>query len=491
MVRAVAWGAGARWATQIFTWAATIVVARLLHPYDYGIAGMAGLYLNLAALVMQIGIPDAIVTLRDLTRRQIAELNTVSILLGAAILLLSSGMAFPLAAFFATPALRGVVIVSATQYVINAFQVVPRALLQKELRFKLLAFLDTARAIAQMIGTVIFAWMGYGYWSIVYGHVLAGAIATVLTLWWRRHGFAPPHFRKLYRELRFSGHVTLSGIGWYVYSNADFLVAGKMLGGAPLGNYTVAWTISSAPIERVGNLLTGVTPAFFSAVQDRMDELRRYFLRLTEALSYVTVPASIGIVLVADYLVPVLLGPKWSEVVGPLQILGVLVAFRSLTTILPKLLTAIGETRFVMWNTIISAVLMPVTFVIGSRWGTNGIAMGWIVMYPLITAPLYRRIFRRIGTNLWEYLAVVMPAAGASLVMGIVVLLVRVALPAKWPLAVDFGVVVAVGVLSYMGVLFLFHRPRLTQLIRMVLDMRGTQMDTETPEVSLAGGRVE
>ncbi|MGB8674993.1 MAG: hypothetical protein WCD27_11630, partial [Candidatus Acidiferrales bacterium] len=39
MAHAVAWGAGARWASQVVSWASTIVVARLLTPYDYGLVG--------------------------------------------------------------------------------------------------------------------------------------------------------------------------------------------------------------------------------------------------------------------------------------------------------------------------------------------------------------------------------------------------------------------------------------------------------------------
>jgi O-antigen/teichoic acid export membrane protein len=496
MVRAVAWGAGAKWASQVFTWVATIIVARLLHPYDYGLVGMAGIYVNLTTLISQIGIPDAIITLRDLTRRQIAELNAVALLLSVALVALSCGMAFPIARFFSAPPLRAVLIVASTTYLINAFQVVPRALLQKELRFKLLAAIETVRAIAQMLATLVFAWMGFGYWSLVNGVILGGAVATALTLCWRRYGFAVPNLANIYRELRFSGHVTVSGVGWYVYSNADFLVAGRVLGEAPLGDYTVAWTISSAPIEKIGNLLTGVTPAFFSAVQNSKSELRRYFLRLSEALAYVTVPASIGIVLVADYLVPVLLGPNWSGVVGPLRWLGILVAFRSLTTMLPKLLTALNETKFVMWTTVISAIVMPFGFFIGSRWGTKGIAIAWIVIYPPIMLPLYYRIFRRIETNVREYLSAVMPAVGASTIMTVALLLLRSTLPRDWSLTARFVLLIAAGTLCYASALFALYRRRMAQLFRAVRRMRNEQMqpeqmESDNPPSAIVGARLD
>lgn len=466
MVRAVAWNAGAKWISQIFAWIATIIVARLLQPYDYGLVGMAGIYLNLTSLVSQVGVPDAIITLRDLTRRQIAELNAASVAIGSALFGISCGMAFPISRFFSAPPLRSVVIAVSTTYMINAFQVVPRALLQKELRFKMLAAIETARAVAQMITTLILAWLGFGYWSLVYGMILGGAVATVLTLYWRRHRFAVPHLADIYRELRFSGQVTVSGIAYYVYSNADFLVAGRMLGEAPLGDYTVAWTISSAPIEKIGNLLTSVTPAYFSAVQHSKFELRRYFLRLTEALAYVTVPASIGIALVSDYLVPVLLGPKWSGVVSPLRILGISVAFRSLTTMLPRLLTALRDTKVVMWVTLIAATLMPVSFLIGSRWGTKGIAMAWIIVYPPMMSPLFYRTFRNVESSAREYLGALAPAVGATVFMAAAVLLMRSMLPGYWPLSVRFVLLIVTGTLCYAVALVVFYRERINQLIR-------------------------
>ena len=63
----IAWTAGAKWATQIVTWASTIVVARLLTPDDYGLVGMAAVYLGLVSLVSEVGIGAAIITLHELS----------------------------------------------------------------------------------------------------------------------------------------------------------------------------------------------------------------------------------------------------------------------------------------------------------------------------------------------------------------------------------------------------------------------------------------
>lgn len=477
IVRAVAWSATAKWATQIVSLISTLVVARLLTPSDYGLVGMAGIYLALASLVSQAGISDAIVALRDLTSRQIAELNTVAMLMGVGLFGLSCAVAHPLARFFSAPPLRAVLIIASTTYLINGMQVVPRALLQKELRFKLLAGIETVRALLQIITTLVLAWLGFGYWSLVNATLAGTALAAGLTLCWRRHQFAIPNLPQLRRELQFSGNMIVSSIGSYAYSNADFLVAGRLLGQAPLGDYTVAWTISSSPIEKIGNLVTNVTPAFFSAIQKDKAELRRYVLRLTETLAYVTVPASMGIALTADYVVPVLLGPKWTGVIGPLRLLGILMAFRSITTLLPKLLTAIGETSFVMWTTILSAIILPVAFLVGSRWGTNGIAAAWIVAYPPIMAPLYYRMFQRIEMKAREYVSSIMPALSATMVMCCVLLLARWMFASTSRLPLRLAVLVLLGALAYLGALFCFFGERLRGLLRTISSMRDSRHD--------------
>ena len=54
-------------------------------------------------------------------------------------------------------------------YLMNAFQIVPKALLQRDLRFKLLAFIDTVRVFSQILITVLLVFLNFGYWSLVAG----------------------------------------------------------------------------------------------------------------------------------------------------------------------------------------------------------------------------------------------------------------------------------------------------------------------------------
>ena len=468
MIRAMAWTGAAKWATQLFTWASTIVVARILVPSDYGLFGMATIYLGLVALVSEFGLGQAVITLREMSSEHIAQLNTLSVAAGGLLFAISCVAAKPLGQFFHAPKLPAVVVVMSLGFLISGAQVVPDALLQRDLRFKLLASFDTLRGFVQTLTTVVLAWLGFNYWSLALGSLAGVVTYVVLSVGARPHGFGWPRVSEIKRALGFSGDVLGSRVAWYVYSNSDFMVAGRMLGAAPLGSYTIAWTVASTPVEKITNMITRVTPAFFSAVQDDKPELRRYLLRITEGLALLTFPASFGMALVADQFVLFALGPKWAAAAMPLRLLSFYAALRSLTTLFPSILNARRLSRFVMWNTVCAAVAFPVAFYYSSRWGTTGIAATWIVLYPLITAPFMWRTFVDIELSTWDYLRSWLPALRGCLIMTVVVVGVRMVVPPAWPLGVRFTISVLAGGLSYLAVLGVSERERLRGFIALV-----------------------
>ena len=466
MVRAMAWTGAGRWATQLLTWVSTIVVARILAPSDYGLIGMATIYIGLVAVVSEFGLGQAVITLREMSGKQVAQLNSLSIAAGCLLFGISCAAASPLGKFFHSPKLPPVVVLMSLSFLISGTQVVPDALLQNDLRFKLLASFDTARALVQSLTTVMLALLGFGYWSLAFGTLAGVVVAAAMAVIARPHSLAWPRWKEIKHALGFSGDVLGSRVAWYAYSNSDFLVAGRMLGQAPLGAYTIAWTIASTPVEKITNMITRVTPAFFSAVQDDKPHLRRYLLAITDGLALLTFPASLGMALVADQFVLVVLGPKWVTAIIPLQLLALYAAMRSITTVFPNMLFAMRHSRFVMWNTVIAAIVFPTAFYYSSRWGTTGIGMTWILLYPLITAPYVWRTFVATELSVWTYLRSMVPAIRASLVMMITVIGVRAATPATWSLVMRFAISVLTGVLSYSAVVLIAERQRMRDLYR-------------------------
>jgi PST family polysaccharide transporter len=264
-------------------------------------------------------------------------------------------------------------------------------------------------------------------------------------------------------------------LSWILYSDADVLVAGRVLGTTALGAYTFAWNLATLPVEKVTALVGQVTPAFFSANQSDSNALRRYLLSLTEAVSLVTFPATIGLGLVAPEFIGLFLGSRWSDAVGPLEILAFYGSIRSVSALLAPLLTALRETRLLMWTNIAAAILMPLLFYVGSRRGPLGIACGWIVGYPFVVLPLYRKAFRRLGMPFRNYLVAIRPALDGSLLMILAVSALKFVIPVEWPLYLRFVIEVVAGATAYVVVLLVLHIDRLRAFIDFFRRLRASK----------------
>ncbi|MEO6208557.1 MAG: lipopolysaccharide biosynthesis protein [Gemmatimonadaceae bacterium] len=462
LVRGLAWTGAARAVTQLLAWVSTLVVVHLLSPADYGLVGMAALYLGLVRLISEFGLGSAVLVLRDLTDHQIRQLNAFSVLFGMSGFALSAAAAVPLGVFFHAPNLPAVVLVSSTSSIISAFRSVPSALLQRDMRFKDLSTIDAARAMVGTVAVLILASLGFGYWSLVLNEVMATLAATALSIWHRRVGFRWPQLGSLRTAMEFSRQVIISRVAWYSYSNSDFLVAGRVLGQAALGAYTLAWTLTNLPIEKVTTLVMSVTPTFFSRAQKSNAEIRRYLLALTEGLATITFPVALGMALTADDFVRVVLGSGWIAAIGPLRLLALYTSVRSITPLVSQALTMTGRARHVMMNSIWSAAVLPLGFWIGSHWGgATGIAAAWVLVFPLLAFHLYRRLFRDIELSLGAYLRALLPAVGSCAVMAVGVLAARFMAANRVPLTVRFAAEVVAGASGYALLLMTVFRPRM------------------------------
>jgi O-antigen/teichoic acid export membrane protein len=468
LLRSLAWSAAGDWGTQVFTWGATLQIMRLVAPRDYGIVAMAAILMPYMGQLTGLGFPRAVIALPDLTDDQLAQMNTLSLLSATTLFALSCAIAKPFAAFFKTPALAPVFIVSSAGLIMSALVAVPTATLGKQLRFRFLSILNIVCALTTALGTLVMAWIGLGYWALILGGLVASIIKIVVIQRVRPTRLMWPRFKAIREPLQFGWRISVSLVALNSYQCLDNFVAGRMLGATALGFYGMAWELANVPIDKVASLITSVIPAYLSAVQDQPAALRRYLRGLTEVIALGTFPGTVGLSLVAPEFVPAVFGHKWDGMIAPLQVLSFYAGFRSIMALLPKVLWSTGHVRYVMWNDLAALISLPVAFYIGSFRGTVGIAWAWVLFYPFIVLPLYHKTFKAIDMRVGEYLRALRPAATATAVMIPAVEWVRHSVALSRPLLVRLAIEVAAGALVYLGTLWLLHRDRVLLLVRTV-----------------------
>jgi PST family polysaccharide transporter len=478
-----------KWATQIVSWASTLVIVRLLTPADYGLYGMALVYTGLVAPIYDLGVSAAIVQRHDLSGDQIAKLGGLSLLYGLFFSIVSILLASAIGAFYREPVVAPLIVTLSIACLITAPQMLPRALMARRLEFRRLAWVDGVQSLSLTSSIIIFALLGYRYWSLAYAALVSAAVTTVLTLVWAPHRIAwPRQFRSIAGEATFGWNVALARVGTYGYSNADFLIVGRVLGKAALGAYEFGWTLATIPVDRLSSLVARVIPSILSRVQHDRAELRRYLLGLSEGLAFVALPLAIGMALTADDFVRIAAGPAWAGAVMPLRLLAFYGGFRAIATVISPVLVATGHAKRDLQYTLFSLIVLAPAFILGARWGTSGVAAAWIVAFPIASYPSYRAVFKIVELHPLTYVRTLWPPLAACIVMALMVMAVRAAAPATFPVGGRFAIEVAVGAITYAGVIRLRYWSRVQTFLALV---RGGATSTAADPEAVAAAAPE
>lgn len=484
MLSSLAWTGAAKWTVQTLSWISTIVVVRLLSPSDYGVVGMAGAFLALLQPLCDFGIGAAIVQGRNLTTDQIARLNGFSLCLGLACSTATAAMALPIAAFFREPALVAAIPVMGLTFLVGAFRVVPTALIVREMGFRRLALIETVEGLVLILTTLGLALAGARYWSLVLGSVIARTVGSALAVHARPYRFSLPlPLAQIGNTVRFGAWVAASSLAWYAYSNADRVVIGRLLGEAAVGAYAIGVTLAAVPVEKIGQLYQRVAESVISRVQHDPAAVARYLLRISEGVSMISFPVSIGLALVADQFVSVALGARWEAAITPLRFLAAAAALRSLDPLLAQILVTTGHANQNARTMLVSTLIMPVAFLVGAHWGLAGVAAVWLVGHPVVV--MSQQLFyalRVAEIRFTQYLRALWPAASSTSIMAAAVLGARALADDRLATPVALSINIAVGAVAYVAALGLAHSQRIRSARDFIRNGTSAQRSVEKTE---------
>jgi len=426
----LAWAAGAKFATQFFAWTFTVITARLLSPAEFGLVNMAGFINVLTSTLAEFGMGQAVLQMPELEAGTVAQLNTACLAIcGAAYGLVV--LAAPLvAAFFKSDQLRLLVVVNSLGLIITGFQSVPYGLLEKDLDYRRLSLCESIAVLLQAVITVGCALSGFAYWSLVVGALAGRTAGAALTYYWKPVPFALPRWNEIRAPMRLGAHIAIGRIAATAYAMSDGVIVGRMLGGAALGAYQMAMSLAVFPLL-------------------------------------------IGLALVGPEALRVLLGSKWSAAAGPIRWLAVFMCARTLSVLFSQVLVSLRWTRFNMFVSLVSFIVMPSAFFVATRWGTNAVAASWLILSPVTVLPLAVKLLHATQLRYRDFLGMLMPALAGCAMMVAAVMAVRL-----WtgnghiPAVAAVAVQVAVGGAAYLGFLWVFYRNKLTRYIDFLLGLR-------------------
>jgi len=297
VMSALRWSAAARFTGQAVSWAVTIMVIRLLSPGDYGLMAMAMVVVSLLVLLNTLGLDAVLVQEKDLDEQKTRQIFGVVIVVNTLFFALVFGGAGTIAGFYGEAALQPILQVLSVQFLLLIFETLPQSKLERDIDFGKRSIVDFATLVIGSMTTLVLALTGFGVWALIWG-TLATNATRMLGLNMITRNLVWPIFslRGMGQHLSFGGFVTTDRGLWFLFSESDKFIGGKLLGNHLLGFYAVASQLASLPIHKISGLLNAVAfPAFSHAhAHTSAATVQGYLLKATRILGIAAFPVFFG-----------------------------------------------------------------------------------------------------------------------------------------------------------------------------------------------------
>ncbi|MGD9507054.1 MAG: lipopolysaccharide biosynthesis protein [Geminicoccaceae bacterium] len=474
VVASVKWIASTKTLGQLFQWAMTIVAVRFLQPSDYGLMAIAIAFVGFFQSIGTVGLVDAMVQATKLESEREGHLFGLLLLTGGVCAGTLNGLAYIVSTLYGNSELFYIMLLMSTSVMFTAVASMSDAKLRRELAFKETSRIDLLASLVNGIVVVSLAWVGLGVWSLVVGTLAASALrATALLM------LAPPRriptltIRGERRLLKAGVYRTAEHVLWYLSSNVDVLLVGKLAGSDSAGIYSVARTIAALPVQKIALVIRPLGIPTFAKLQSNHQLARYYLERVMAMVALVSLPIFFGVAVTSKEFVAVILGSKWEDAALPISILAVGMALRPAGLVVPSFLMGLGEFRATLTNTGVGAVLLTVAYAIGSLGGIVGICVGASLGYQVQFWLLLSRAARVSGGSTWGLLRPVLGPLGCAVAMLIMLAAGRTWIADDWSAALRIAVLGIAGALVYAMLVALFCRPILRDIYTVIFQKGG------------------
>ncbi|HSC66138.1 MAG TPA: lipopolysaccharide biosynthesis protein [Cellvibrio sp.] len=427
-----------------------IIISRILSPNEIGLVVFAILVVELGKIVVNGGITIAIVQRKEWDNTHASTCFYLSLIYGAIFTGLVLTLGAKLTHDFYDPAAVPILQVLAAIFIIEAVKVVHEGKLRREFLFKVIALRSIlASTISGVVGVTL-ALQGYGVWALVAQQLVGQVLITTVTLvsahWWPSLRFS---FALAKETLGFSSPMMVANFIYTLCNTLlDFMV-GIILGPIALGIYRIA---GRALFILQDIIIRPMEQTVFPALARLNDKLAcaEATLRIMRMSCFVIVPIFFGTAAVAAEFIELVFGEKWRASGALMSMLAI-----GSTPLVVRLqvnaaLTAQGQSRWVMFSTISTLLIILTIGYFAIPHGVTYAALAYIAVNYLtgiISLLIFYRVF---GCRLLAIFNALWPSYLASAIMLAACLALKHELPGSLPSTLQIILICATGGLVYL-----------------------------------------
>ena len=236
-----------------------IILARILGPDIFGIFGIVLFFINIANVLVKGGLGGALIRLTKVDENDLKTVFTFNFLVSIFCYLLIFIFSPYIARFYDEPQIQKILVVSGLILFINVFQLLNRALLIREMKFKQIAIYQFSGIFISSVISISAAFSGFGIWSLIILYV-GNQFFTTLQIaifepFFAKLGWSKKSFKNIYS---FGVNTTLSNILNTAFDNIYQLILGKYFSINQVGHFYQAKKLEKVPNTIINSFIQNV-----------------------------------------------------------------------------------------------------------------------------------------------------------------------------------------------------------------------------------------
>ncbi len=450
-----------------------ITLARILTLYEYGQIAIVTIVIGFSKKIATMGFAHAIIQEDNIQDGDLSSVFWFEQVLGILVFLIIYIFSPIIADLFNAPETISLIKFSSFVFLFEPIDLVFRALLKKDLKYSFFIKTSLIRLIFTQTSKIIFAILGYGAMSVVIGNLIGIFVLTIImftyfiynNLWLPKFYFS---FKQLRPYLKFGLFVFGKSFLDNLFKYIDEIIIGGYFGTEILGVYHFSKNlvlylsrIFNHPISEVGLPL-------LSKLKNDISKLNNTYIKIVKYISTLSVPAHVGVSVLAGTFIPIFFGEKWNSAIPLVIILAFWGLFKSLyDVVITSVLYALGKSDIMFYENLIDIIIRSILLFSIRSLGISYIAV-LLVFIGFVKFIVYQVIIKYYtGLKISILISKVKTIFISSLVMLFFVLIFKNLISFELML-LNLVVYTSIGILTYGFIMLGFEKEYLIEIYNLI-----------------------
>ncbi|WP_020526572.1 oligosaccharide flippase family protein [Flexithrix dorotheae] len=389
----------------------SFIVQRLVSPEAYGTIALITVFSGFIAIFSNAGFSFAVIK-NDYSSAFLNQLSSLCTLTGFILCMILCALAYPISLFYNNAVLIPIVFVVASNFIVQAISIIPKAKLQKQHQY---GYIGKILLIGQLFNTgfsIVLAYLGFSYWAIIIPQIISFAVQSYFLI--NKTSILPGFYsmstiRETFKEIKsLFGNISGFNILNYWARNADNLLIGKLYSEAQLGIYNRAYFLLTLPLNTLSNVIGQVLLPTFKELKDKENTIEPQLTYLLGMLSILVFPISVVLITVPDLLISIIWGKDWLDVAIYLPFLGIVLFVQAMLSPAGQIFILHNEEKTLFKMGIVNSFILVASIAFGAIYSIRHIVLFYTISNILLTTPIiiivgFKNTFHFGNSNLIKF----------------------------------------------------------------------------------------